>query len=207
MCQRRCEPFSFGFHPSVGNVLAHGKPILKGFFMSISKIPDGFYPIKGYENHYAISKNAEIIRIKKSKGSFVGKIRKNQIHPTRGYLIIVLCANNVCKTHDIHVLMAKTFLGEYGKGMNVCHNNGIKTDCRLENLRIDTVKSNNYDRVLHGTSNRGERNGHNKYSQQTILEIRKLFNNGICVKDIAKKFNMKNQYISKIIKKEKWAWL
>jgi hypothetical protein len=170
-------------------------------------IPDGFVPVYGYENHYAISKNGEIIRIKQCRGTKAGTVRKNHLHPTRGYLIVVLCAENKCKTHDVHVLVAKTFIGNYGKGMNVCHNNGIKTDCRLENLRIDTIKANNDDRILHGTSNRGIRNGHNKYSIEKILEIRKMFADGEKIINLSKKFNIPYQYMRRIVNKKTWSWL
>lgn len=170
-------------------------------------IPDGFYPIKDFEDSYAISKNGEVMRIKKCQGATFGKILKNQIHSKRGYLIIKLTTKKLSRTYDIHILMANTFLGRTNNSLQVCHNNGIKTDCRLENLRLDTVVANSNDRILHGTSNRGTRNGHNKYSNELILEIRKLANDGEKKVKLSKKFNIPYSYIRKIINKERWAWL
>lgn len=170
-------------------------------------LPEGFYPIKDFEDSYAISKAGEIMRIKNAKGARVGKILKNQIHSKRGYLIIRLTTKKISKTYDIHILMANTFLGRVDNSLQVCHNNGIKTDCRLENLRIDTVTANNNDRILHGTSNRGTRNGQNKYPDEIILEIRKLADSGEKKVKLSKKFNIPYAYIRKIINKERWAWL
>lgn len=51
-----------------------------------------------------------------------------------------------------------TFVGEPAPGLEVCHNNGIRTDNRLCNLRYDTRSANSHDRQAHGTvrSLRGE---------------------------------------------------
>lgn len=170
-------------------------------------LPEGFYPIKHFEDFYAISKIGEIMRIKKSRGAKIGKVLKNQIHSKRGYLIIRLSTKEISKTYDIHILMANTFLNRSNNSLQVCHNNGIKTDCRLENLRIDTISSNNNDKVLHGTTNRGIRNGHNKYSNETILEIRKLADSGEKKVCLSKKFNISYSYIRKIVSRERWEWL
>jgi len=169
-------------------------------------IPEGFYPIKGFEKYYAISKKGEVMRIFKSKGATQGKILKTQIHSKRGYPIIRLTTKELARSYDIHILMANTFLGRTNSLLEVCHNNGIKTDCRLENLRLDTASSNQMDRVLHGTSNRGEQCGQNKYKTELILKIRNeldLFT----PKEVSKKYGISYPYIIKIKNKEKWSWL
>jgi hypothetical protein len=42
-------------------------------------------------------------------------------------------------------------VGPRPDGMQVCHNNGLRTDNRLSNLRYDTASGNMRDRILHGT--------------------------------------------------------
>ena len=49
----------------------------------------------------------------------------------------------------IHRSVALAFLGETPDGMEVCHNNGIKSDNRLENLRFDTRSKNMLDVIRH----------------------------------------------------------
>lgn len=169
-------------------------------------IPEGFYPIKGFEKYYAISKNGEVMRIFKSKGATQGKILKTQMHSKRGYPIIRLTTKELARSYDIHILMANTFLGRTNSLLEVCHNNGIKTDCRLENLRLDTKSANEMDKVLHGTSNRGERDGHNKYPTELILKIKEECNL-ITPKEISKKYGIPYPYIIKIKNKQRWSWL
>jgi DNA invertase Pin-like site-specific DNA recombinase len=53
----------------------------------------------------------------------------------------------------------------------------------------------------------GERNPNAKFTANDILKIRKMREEGISIKDIAKQFNTKEKYLYKIINRERWAWL
>ena len=60
-----------------------------------------------------------------------------------------LCLSDINKKRyniRVHMVVMNTFVGLPDKGLVVCHNNDIKTDNRLENLRYDTQKSNLEDR-------------------------------------------------------------
>lgn len=50
----------------------------------------------------------------------------------------------------VHRLVLEAFVGPGGT-LYGCHNNGQKTDNRLENLRWDTAQANSDDKELHGT--------------------------------------------------------
>ena len=52
----------------------------------------------------------------------------------------------------VHRLVLSAFVGPCPNGMEGCHDNGIPSDNRLENLRWDTPIANAADRVLHGTT-------------------------------------------------------
>ena len=111
------------------------------------------------------------------------------------------------QTFDVHRLMALTFLSGVPDGMQVCHNNGIKTDCRLTNLRVDTVSKNCTDKISHGTDNRGEKNINNKYKVEIILEIKKKLALGAKAVDVAREFCMPYSYVRNIKNGYKWNWL
>jgi len=166
-----------------------------------------YYPIPDWEN-YGASKNGEIARIKGGvRGATAGLVLKQHIHRSRGYLTVRLYDKNRQKTFDVHRLIATTFLGKVPAGMHVCHNNGIKTDCRLLNLRIDTVSSNNMDKLSHGKDGRGEKNGQNKYKKELILKIKQKLAEGQKSADIASEYGMSQTYIRNIKNGYKWKWL
>lgn len=75
------------------------------------------------------------------------------------------------RTLRVHQIILLTFRGPKPSGMWCCHNNGNKTDNRLENLRYDTPKSNMWDRALHGTDNSGERHGMSKLSDEDARSV------------------------------------
>lgn len=72
----------------------------------------------------------------------------------------------------IHRLVLEAFVGPCPPGMEGCHNNGIRDDNRLENLRWDTSLANAKDRELHGTLARGERSGNARLTIEQVRVIR-----------------------------------
>jgi hypothetical protein len=166
-----------------------------------------YYPIPSWEN-YGVSIDGDIARIKGGvRGAVVGKVLKTFEHKTRGYLTVRLFDKDRQKSFDVHRIVAMTFLGEIPKNMQVCHNNGIKTDCRLLNLRIDTLSSNQLDRAMHGTSNRGEKNGRNKHSVETILKVKKMLSENIATIKIFEITGVGVSQIRNIKNGYKWSWL
>lgn len=73
-------------------------------------------------------------------------------------------------------------------------------------LRWDTASGNQQDRVLHGTSNRGERNAHAKLSEEDVRKIRVL-SGSMSQRGIAKLFGVSNAAVADILHRRKWAWL
>jgi hypothetical protein len=166
-----------------------------------------YYPIPNWES-YGVSKDGFVARIKGGvRGASVGLVLSPYMHKTRGYLMVRLYDRDRRKTFDVHRLVAMTFLGDIPSGMHVCHNNGIKTDCRLSNLRIDTVVSNSNDKILHGRTNKGEKNGKNKYSEDQIKDLKLRILNGETNKSIANNFGMPLSYVRNIRNGYKWKWL
>lgn len=71
----------------------------------------------------------------------------------------------------VHVLVLEAFVGQCPDDMQACHNNGVRDDNRLENLRWDTPKANVGDRKAHGTYQYGERNPTAKLTESLVREI------------------------------------
>jgi hypothetical protein len=68
-----------------------------------------------------------------------------------GHLLVDLRYNGARRVVRVHRLVLETFVGPCPDGMEACHANGDPADNRLVNLRWDTRRSNNLDRVRHGT--------------------------------------------------------
>lgn len=110
-------------------------------------------PVVGYEAGYEISNLGRIRALEKisAQGHWLrAKLLKPVFHK-QGYLCVVLFGRTK-KGMLIHRIVLEAFVGPAPAGMEGCHNNGIKTDNRLSNLRWDTQSANQADRIRHGTA-------------------------------------------------------
>jgi len=64
--------------------------------------------------------------------------RRIHVNKNRGYAY----CNLTGKTETIHRLVAETFLPDFDKSKDVDHINGVRTDNRVQNLRMCTRKEN-----------------------------------------------------------------
>lgn len=90
-----------------------------------------------------------------------------------GYYIVGLSNESGQRIYRVSRLVLLAFMCKQPIGMECCHNNGIKTDNRLENLRWDTPISNAADAKKHGKTCFGDKNGNSKANREkrkSILE-------------------------------------
>lgn len=108
-------------------------------------------PVVGYEGLYGVSNHGNVRSLDRfvTDKNGIKKRRKGQplkpILQKRGYMAV-----GIGGTKYIHRLVLEAFVGPCPEGMETCHNNGVRTDNRLENLRWDTSSANNDDIVKHG---------------------------------------------------------
>ena len=126
-------------------------------------IQEQWKDIKGYEGFYQVS---NLGNVKSLGNNFTRKekILKNSTN-TKGYLFVHLSKKNIEKTYAIHRTVAQAFLDFdiFDKKLSVYHKNGIKTDCKLENLSIGTFRYSH-----------GERHPKTKLTEKQVLKIRSL---------------------------------
>jgi len=146
--------------------------------------------IPGYGNHYQASSLGNIRVKDRYVEKFCGLINKNVkqfykgrlLKPTKAdkwnHLSVHLGYNNQRKTVLVHKLVLLAFVGPAPDGMECCHNNGIASDNRIENLRWDTHRNNNGDRKRHGNYPTGK--NHHMYGKkmpeehkQKLIQIHK----------------------------------
>jgi hypothetical protein len=96
-------------------------------------------PVKHYEGIYEVSSLGFVKSLKYNKE----RILKHGIN-YHGYAIVVLCKHKKKKTRKVHQLVAESFLNHVPDGFNlvVDHLNDIKTDNRVDNLQVVTMRFN-----------------------------------------------------------------
>lgn len=155
---------------------------------------------------YYISKNGQVYSVSNKRhkeGIFLSHTKLKS-----GHLKIALCKNGEHYQKYIHRLVLETFTGQCPPGMEACHNNGNPQDNKLDNLRWDTPKNNTKDSIIQGTHSslrRGEKHNSTKLTEKDVKLIRELYKlKKFNQYQLAKRFNICQYNISKIIRKETW---
>lgn len=128
-----------------------------------------------------------------------GKILQSSVYGPRGHVGVHLGRT---KRNAVHRLVLLAHIGGPLEGQECRHLNGDPKDNRLENLTWGTAAENMADRVLHGTSNRGERNGMRKL---TLEEVRLIKTSKEPNETLAKKYNVLPAAIRRIKSGARWG--
>lgn len=100
----------------------------------------------------------------------------------------------------VHLLVLEAFVGTRPDGMECCHRNGDRSDASLANLRWDTPKANQADKITHGTHLSGCSHHHAKLSDVQIREIFNLAQDGLPQSKIGKRFGVDQSTICRILR-------
>lgn len=124
----------------------------------------------------------------------------------KGYSVTWLTVNGDPERFLTHRLILEAFVGPCPDGMEACHNNGIKADNRIDNLRWDTHEGNSRDKIRHGTQQRGEKHPIAKLTDQDVINIREEYRSGRKgVNQIARDFGVSSGTVSMIVQRKSWA--
>lgn len=163
----------------------------------------------GFEGLYEVSDLGRVKRIAPSRN---GQKGGNILHPrpakTSGYLQVCLSHDGRNKWFYLHVLVCTTFQGPRpAPDLQCCHDDGVRSNCRNDNLRWDTRKANEADRIRHGTHNRGERHGLSKLTDLEAREIKEKLTRGRSQRSLAKEYGVSTTCIADIQHGRRWVWL
>lgn len=165
-------------------------------------------PVNDYEGLYEVStlgRVRSLIRIGRGKRkTYGGRILKQYINPLNRYAYMTLCddiGGRRRRLVRVHVVVARVFLGVPPEGYEVRHGNGIRHDNHLTNLSYSTHQDNCADKILHGTSQRGESHPSSKLSDAEAEEIIEQYKSGdMTQNELAKKYGVSQSSISWIVK-------
>ena len=139
--------------------------------------------VPGYEGRYEITDDGDVFALERFATTVKGLQRwpakklSTFIDSSNGYIYVNLCDGKKARKLAVHRLVLIAFIGKPDIHQQACHNNGIRTDCRLQNLRWDTVKNNAQDRITHGTQLKGEASGVAKLTLFQVNAIRESAQN------------------------------
>lgn len=160
--------------------------------------------IYGWEGFYQISNWG---RLKSLKRPFVvkNKILKACVDMD-GYLFAGLFKGGkrlACP--KIHRLVLEAFVGKRPTGLEGRHIDGSKTNNRLDNLEWSTHEINELDKHRHGTIMCGSKNGYSKLTEESVVEIRRLWKTGNFTQwALAHKFSVHQYCIWSVVHRKSW---
>jgi DNA invertase Pin-like site-specific DNA recombinase len=88
--------------------------------------------------------------------------------------------------------------------MEAAHNNGIRSNNHLSNLRWATRASNEADKRTHGTMAVGERHGKARLTRVEADRIREAVSAGATHTAVAEQFEVSRATVSQIVQRRTW---
>lgn len=110
----------------------------------------------GWEGYYEVSdlgRVRSVERIVPRSSGHPQRIRERILKAlpgAHGYPRVNLCVDGRYVQRTVHSLVLEAFVGPCPPGMESLHRNGVRTDCRLSNLRWGTSAENKADTRAHG---------------------------------------------------------
>ena len=121
-----------------------------------------------------------------------------------GYLYVGINREGRRYVRPIHLLVLEIFVGFRPQGYQACHNDGKRTHNYSYNLRWDTPKNNQADRVKHGTKNMGANHGSAKLTAMEVDQIKYLAKHGYFQVEIGNMYGVWQTNISAILTGKTW---
>ena len=175
--------------------------------MSQDVIP-ALTPILGWPGYF-LSRDGRLWSTRKPGGNeaFYDTPRLVKLQRRGDYWKVTLSNRGAKRQIHLHRLMLEVFVGPCPDGLEGCHNNGIHLDCRIDNLRWGTRKSNMQDKITHGTIARGSKHGMSKLTETLVLEIKARLKHGESPTVMAKSLGIGRKSICAIKHGYNWTWL
>lgn len=154
---------------------------------------------------YSVSNKGQVRRESAAFGTRKGYVLK-PMAMANGYTKVALSRGGRRREYTVHRLVASAFIDD-PTGMDVCHNDGDRTNNAVGNLRIDTRKGNMADQVRHGTRLRGESVKSNKHPEETMRALLTRIRAGERVCDLSAETLIPRRTLYALAKRRIWGHL
>jgi hypothetical protein len=176
----------------------------------LSKPTEEWRSVPGFEGRYEVSNHGRVKSLPNSRRR-TELILQQGVHKRQGHRIINLTGHDGTahfqKTYWVHRLVLEAFVGPAPLRMEGCHNDGDPANNHIDNLRWGTDADNQGDRIAHGTSNRGKRNGHNVLDECQVVSIKLRLEAGESAAGLAREHFVHPSTVKNIKHGRNWAWL
>ncbi len=158
------------------------------------KVQERWKAVDGYDGAYYVSDKGSVVSYRfwrQSGAESRGMPRRlTLLVGARGHRFARLFRDGKTTTVSMGKLMLLTFVGADPDSSKkwACHKDGNPAHNWLSNLYWGTNSQNQMDRVAHGTSNRGSRNGRSKITEEAAAGIKERIKAGERNCDIARDF-------------------
>lgn len=160
-------------------------------------------PVPQFDLFYEVSNLGRVRRIAKGGPAKIGHILI-PCPDACGYLRVRLCKSSserrMCK---IHRLVLSAFIGPRGPQWTTNHKNRLRDDNRLDNLEY-LSHADNIRHSARSYSRPGESHPQAIFTNEDILEIRRLHATGMKQSHIAKKLGFNRFTINDIVLRKSW---
>lgn len=172
-------------------------------------VPHGFRQIPGFPR-YAINEHGMVLSIcghgfgAGTNRPWTDAKRLKPVIDRYGYPHVHLRHDGHRWKVSVHRLVLTTFVGSCPDGMECRHLDGNPANNHVSNLAWGTRPENSQDKVLHGTSSQGDKNGRSKLNDSDVLEIRRRAANGESRNAIANAFALDVSNVCLIVLRKTW---
>lgn len=186
----------------------------------MSELDEIWKPVVGYEGLYEVSSLGRVRSLDRDSvfaNKKTGVIRRTHrgrlltpVYDGRGlYKHVNLRKNGVAVSRNVHRLVAIAFVPNPNNLPEVNHIDEDKTNNAASNLEwCDHLYNNRYGTKL--TASQGEKNAMNKFSEETVREMRMVFVPGdpeFGLMALSRKYGISPSHTCAILKRRRWGWL
>lgn len=168
--------------------------------------------VVGYEGLYQVSSLGRVKSLDRivSVAGHTRKYNGNILRTHNGedkYTSCTLSKKGKTKTHMVHILVLRAFVGEPEEGHETLHLDNNKHNPALSNLRYGSHICNMAFNVDNGTNMLGEDHPRSKITEKDVVKMRRLYDSGLSSLDISRKFNLSICHVNKITGNRIWKHL